>query len=129
TPAEILTRHRTAWTQHKCARIAAHAAHYAQIIRTALPGCVIGAYMCPWTPEEYDGALRHIFAQDYGLLAPAIAVFTPLIYRAKSGRPATWGRAFLEHTPAFVPADCPVQLILAALDGPHSLLEAAPAAR
>lgn len=129
TPAEILTRHRTAWTQHKCARIAAHAAHYAQIIRTALPGCVIGAYMCPWTPEEYDGALRHIFAQDYGLLAPAIDVFTPLIYGAKSGRPATWGRAFLEHTPAFVPADRTVQLILDALDGPDSLLETAAAAR
>jgi hypothetical protein len=129
SPAEILARHGAAWTQHKCARIAAYAEHYAQLIRTTLPDCVIGAYMCPWTPEEYDGALRRIFAQDYSLLAPAIDVFTPLIYAAKSDRPATWGRAFLEHMPAFVPADHKVQLILDALDGPDSLLETAAASR
>src|SRR5439155_995647 len=50
-PPEILARYSAAWTHHKCTRIAAFAAHYAQIIRTALPDCVIGAYMCPWTPE------------------------------------------------------------------------------
>ena len=35
------------------------------IIRDRLPQCVIGAYMCPWRPEEFDGALGRIFAQDY----------------------------------------------------------------
>jgi hypothetical protein len=129
TPAEILARHRAAWTRHTCTRIATYAASYAQIIRTALPDCIIGAYMCPWTPEEYDGALRRIFAQDYSMLAPAIDVFTPLIYGTKSGRPATWGRTFLEQTPAFVPADRRVQLILDARDGPDSLLETAAASR
>jgi hypothetical protein len=129
TPAEILSLHSGAWAQHKCAQIASFAAHYAQIIRAQLPGCMIGAYMCPWTPAEFDGALTRIFAQDYTLLAPAIDVFTPLIYGTKSGRPATWGRAFLEAAPAFVPRDRKLQLILDALDGPASLLETAAAAR
>jgi hypothetical protein len=129
TPAEILAVHSDAWAQHKCAQIASFAKHYAQIIRTQLPGCLIGAYMCPWMPQEFDGALTRIFAQDYALLAPAIDVFTPLIYGAKSGRPATWGRAFLEAAPAFVSRDRKVQLILDALDGPASLLETAAAAR
>jgi hypothetical protein len=129
TPAEILTRHAGAWAEHKCARIAGFAARYAQIIRAALPGCVVGAYMCPWTPAEFDSALTRIFAQDYARLAPAIDVFTPLIYGTKSGRPATWGRAFLEAAPGFVPPDRPVQLILDALDGPASLAETAAAAR
>jgi hypothetical protein len=129
TPAEILSKHIAAWTQHKCARIAAFAARYAQIIRAAVPSCVIGAYMCPWTPAEFDGALTRIFAQDYSLLEPAIDVFTPLMYGAKSGRPATWGRAFLEQAPAFVPPNRKVQLILDALDGPDSLIETAAAAR
>ena len=128
-PTEILARHGAAWTQHKCDRIAGYAAHYAQMIRSALPGCVIGAYMCPWMPGEYDGALRRIFAQDYALLAPSIDVFTPLIYGTKSGRPATWGRSFLERAPAFVPAASAVQLILDALDGPDSLLEVAASPR
>jgi hypothetical protein len=129
TPPEILAQHSAAWTQHKCMRVAAFAAHYAQIIRAALPSCVIGAYMCPWVPEEFDGALRGIFAQDYGMLAPAIDVFTPLIYALKSGRPATWGRAFLEQAPAFVPEGRKVQLILDAGDGPDSLIETAASAQ
>lgn len=120
-PREILARHAGAWTRHKCERIAAFAARYAALIRAHLPGCVVGAYMCPWTPDEFDGALGRIFAQDYALLAPAIDIFTPLIYARKSGRPADWGRRFLVEAPAFVPAGRPVQLILDALDFPASL--------
>jgi hypothetical protein len=124
-PSAILERHADAWAAHKCQRVAGYAAQYAQIIREALPGCVIGAYMCPWTPDEYEGALSRIFAQDYRLLAPSIDVFTPLIYAHKSGRPVEWGRAFLEAAPGFVPAGHPVQLILDALDYPESLLAVA----
>jgi hypothetical protein len=127
TSAEILARHAGAWERHKCARVAGFAAHYARIIREHLPECVIGAYMCPWTPAEFDGALTRIFAQDYSLLAPSIDVFTPLIYGTKSGRPTSWGREFLEAAPAFVPAGTRVQLILDALDGPDSLRETAAA--
>ena len=129
TPAEILARHADAWTRHKCARVAHFARRYAEIIRAKLPGCVIGAYMCPWTPKEFDGALTRIFAQDYALLAPAIDIFTPLIYGKKSGRPVTWGRSFLQHAPTFVPQNRKLQLILDALDGPASITETAAAVR
>jgi hypothetical protein len=129
SPAEILASHQAAWTRHKCARVAAFALRYAEIIREALPGCVVGAYMCPWAPDERGGALGRIFAQDYALMAPAIDVFTPLIYGVKSGRPPTWGREFLERAPAFTPAGRRVQLILDALDGPESLDETAAATR
>lgn len=120
-PREILRRHGEAWTRHKCERIAQFGRRYAKIIRSALPGCIIGAYMCPWTPQEFDGALTRIFAQDYQLLAPAIDVFTPLIYAQKSGRAPEWGRQWLEASPTFVPSECKVQLILDALDFPESL--------
>jgi hypothetical protein len=130
TPAEILARHAGAWTRHKCARVEHFARRYAEIIHAELPGCVIGAYMCPWTPEEFDGALTRIFAQDYALLAAAIDIFTPLIYGTKSGRPITWGRSFLEHAAqAFVPHDRKLQLIVDTLDGPDSLTETAAAVR
>ena len=121
TPAQILASAPDAWTQHKCARIAQFAAHYAELIRTHLPNCVIGAYMCPWTPTEFDGALTRIFAQDYALLAPSIDVFTPLIYATKSGRDAQWGRDFLEQASTFVPKSRKVQLILDVLEFPASL--------
>ena len=128
-PAAILDRHQAEWTRFKCERIARFAARYAGIVRAYLPDCVVGAYMCPWRPDEYDGALTRIFGQDYGLLASAIDVFTPLIYCQKSGRPSDWGRAFLEAAPGFVPPGHPVQLILDALDYPDSLLAAAEASR
>lgn len=129
TPAEILTSHADAWTRHKCGQVAHFAGRYAEIIRAELPNCVVGAYMCPWMPEEFGGALTRIFAQDYALLADAIDIFTPLIYGTKSGRPITWGRRFLEYTPAFVPQHRKLQLILDAQDGPGSLSETAAAAR
>jgi hypothetical protein len=125
SPGEILGHYAKEWTRHNCERIAGYAAHYAEIIRAQLPNCVIGAYMCPWTPGEYDGALSRIFAQDYGLLAPSIDVFTPLIYVEKSGRSPDWGRQFLEAAPTFVPLNRKVQLILDAKDFPHSLLATA----
>jgi hypothetical protein len=129
TPEEILRTAGDAWVRHKCERVARLAGRYAGIIRAHLPDCIIGAYMCPWTPSEFEGALRHIFAQDYALLAPAIDVFTPLIYVTKSGRMPTWGREFLEQAPAFVPPDRKVQLILDALDFPDSLVATAESPR
>ena len=122
TPTAILARYPDQWTQHKCERIAAFAAYYANIIKSQLPDCIVGAYMCPWQPDEFDGALTRIFAQDYALMAPAIDVFTPLIYVKKSGRSAGWGREFLTSSQAFIPGDRKVQLILDALDFPKSLL-------
>ena len=128
TSHAILSKHAAAWARHKCERVARYAAHYAGLVRSLRPGCVTGAYMCPWTPEEFDGALTRIFAQDYALLAPAIDIFTPLIYCTKSGRPHRWGRDFLEASPGFVPAGKPVQLILDVLEFPGSLLDTAQSA-
>lgn len=129
TPEQILQVYAGQWARHKCERVARFARHYAGLIRSHLPQCIIGAYMCPWTPAEFDGALTRIFAQDYTLMAPAIDVFTPLIYVEKSGRSAQWGREFLEAAPGFIPSDRKVQLILDALDFPDSLLAAAASAQ
>jgi hypothetical protein len=125
SPQVILSQHGEAWTAHKCARIAASAARYASLIREHLPDCIVGAYMCPWTPSEYGGALRRIFAQDYAALSPSIDLFTPLVYAQKSGRPAHWARTLLERTPEFVPTGRKVQLILDVLDFPASLVATA----
>ena len=124
-PEQILSTAEEEWVQHKCERVAGFARHYAGLIRAVLPNCIVGAYMCPWEPGEFAGALKRIFGQDYGLLAEAIDVFTPLIYCSKSGRTPAWGREFLTHAPGFIPPHRKVQLILDVLDFPDSLLETA----
>ena len=129
TPDRILNAYAEQWTRNKCERVAHFAAHYSELIRSHLPGCIIGAYMCPWTPDEFDGALTRIFAQDYGLLASAIDVFTPLIYVEKSGHSPEWGRDLLERGSEFVPEDRLVQLILDVMDFPDSLLATAESLR
>src|SRR3712207_8334864 len=55
------------------------------------PRSTLFPYTTLFRSDEFDGALTRIFAQDYALLAPAIDVFTPLIYAAKSGRGPDWG--------------------------------------
>jgi hypothetical protein len=125
TPEQIMSTAREQWVQHKCQRVAGFAQRYAGLIHASLPNCIVGAYMCPWEPDEFAGALTRIFGQDYGLLAEAIDIFTPLIYCAKSGRTPAWGREFLANAPAFVPPNRKVQLILDVLDFPDSLLETA----
>jgi hypothetical protein len=120
-PTQILATAQAEWTRHKCERIARFGRHYADLIRSQLPGCVVGAYMCPWRPEEFDGALTRIFAQDYDLLAPVIDIFTPLIYSTKSGRDAAWGREFLAQAGEFVPAERKVHLIFDVLEFPANV--------
>jgi hypothetical protein len=128
TPTAILGSYQEEWTSYKCERIAGFTAHYARVIKAHLPDCVVGAYMCPWQPDEFDGALTRIFAQDYERMAPAIDIFTPLIYCKKSGRGNEWGQDFLQASAGFIPAECKVQLILDALDFPDSLIATAQSA-
>jgi hypothetical protein len=124
-PEEILRDYAEAWHRHKCERIAGFARRYREMVKSALPDAVVGAYMCPWEPDEHDRALTRIFAQDYARLSESIDVFTPLIYAKKSGRPPQWGRSFLAHKDTFVPGGSKVQLILDVLDYPDSLTETA----
>jgi hypothetical protein len=128
TPAVILEKYPEQWIRHKCERIARFTSIYSNIIKSYLPDCIVGAYMCPWMPDEFNSALTRIFAQDYTLMAPAIDVFTPLIYVKKSGRSPRWGQKFLTQSRKFIPGDRKVQLILDALDFPDSLLATAESA-
>jgi hypothetical protein len=124
-PEIILGSYAAEWKSYKCGKIARFALHYSTLVKDVLPDCIVGAYMCPWTPGQFDGALTRIFAQDYKLLADAIDVFTPLIYCKKSGRGPEWGREWLDLSPEFVPTDRKVQLILDAADYPDNLIETA----
>jgi len=121
TPLQIIAEHGDSWHHYKRHKIAGYARHYASLVHEIHPGCIIGIYMCPWQPSEFDGALGRIFGQDYHLLADSVDVFTPLIYVYKSGREPSWGKAYLEASDRFVPPGKKVQLILDYLDFPGSL--------
>jgi len=123
SPAEIISSYQRQWTDHKCKRIADLGQRFANTIKTVNSDCIVGVYMCPWQPHEFEGALRRIFAQDYKLFSEFTDVFTPLIYAGKSGRHPSWGKEFLKASNQFVPNYLPVQPILDMLDFPESLEE------
>ena len=124
-PAVIMQKHAALWRRHKCEKIAKFAARYAELIHSSQPDSIVGAYLCPWQPHEFDSGISRIFGQDVNLMADAIDVFTPLIYTAKSGRAYGWGREYLESSGGWMPAGKKVQLILDAQDFPQSLEAAA----
>ena len=127
-PAVIIQKYAALWRRHKCEKIAQFAAKYAGLIRARQPECIIGVYLCPWLPHEYDDGISRIFGQDVDLMGDSIDVFTPLIYTAKSGRDYDWGKKYLEKSGDWMPARNKIQLILDAQDFPQSL-EAAAASR
>lgn len=86
----ILSNQPDAWTEWKCDLITAFAAEARAIIQEERPGTLIGVYSCPWTDQEYGGALRTIVAQDLDRLHSVVDVFSPMVYQVKCGRPPEW---------------------------------------
>jgi len=120
-PDGILRDHTEAWHAHKCDRIDSYARRFAGIIRDARPGTLVGLYACPWYPEEFDGALTRIFAQDLRRLAGTFDVITPLMYAKKCGRPPEWSAEYVERSRSFIPAEASVEPIVDAIDFPANV--------
>lgn len=86
----ILSRVPDDWTEWKCAVIAGFAREARQILDEERPGAKLGIYACPWTDDEYGGALRTIVAEDIDRLHAVVDVFSPMVYQVKCGRPVAW---------------------------------------
>lgn len=125
SPLEIRNKYYKEWIRYKSDTITDYAENYNAIIKKYAPDCIVGIYMCPWKPDEFSGALENIFGQNYRKLAPYTDFFTPLLYARKSGKPAEWGRRFLENSKQFIPDQSRAQLIIDFLDYPDSLQEIA----
>ena len=126
-PKTILSRHGAEWHAHKIDRIEAFGRRFAEIIRAARPGAIVGLYACPWYPEEFDGAITRIFGQDLSSLAGIFDVITPLLYAEKCGRPADWSAEYLARSGEFIPSAAVVAPILDMLDFPDCLTAVADA--
>jgi hypothetical protein len=88
--ASILADHAKSWTAWKCDTITAFAAEARQIVDEVRPGTKLGIYSCPWTDDEYGGAIRSILGEDWDTLHSVVDVFSPMVYQAKCGRPVSW---------------------------------------
>jgi hypothetical protein len=88
--AWILEAALPAWTGWKCDVVAGFAAEARAIIAEERPDARLGIFSCPWTDDEYGGALRTIVAEDLDRLHAIVDVFSPMVYQAKCGRSPGW---------------------------------------
>ncbi len=66
------------------------------------PDVWLGLFGVPWTEADFDGAVRKILGQDFGVLAAHIDIFSPMAYHKLCDRPPEWipeiTKAFRQQT-------------------------------
>ena len=78
------------WTDWKCDVILDFATQVRRVLDEVRPDARLGLFSCPWTDDEYGGALRTIVAEDLDRLHAVVDVFSPMVYQVKCGRPVEW---------------------------------------
>ena len=81
----LLGPHRDAWTQFRCDVFTDWVREYREIVNAVRPKALLGTFHCPWSPEDFDGAIRHKLAIDLPAQAKFIDVFSIMPYHARFG--------------------------------------------
>lgn len=81
----LLDTHRDAWTQFRCDVFTDWVREYREIVDAVRPQALLGTFHCPWSPEDFDGAIRHKLAIDLPAQAKYIDVFSIMPYHARFG--------------------------------------------
>lgn len=81
----LLGVHRNAWTQFRCDVFTDWVREYRENLNAARPRALLGTFHCPWSPEDYDGAIRHKLAIDLPAQAKYVDVFSIMPYHARFG--------------------------------------------
>ena len=80
------------WTAWKKEQIVSFAREARQVIEQAAGDrkILLGAFLVPQRKSDHAGAVSFRLAQDAGLLAPYIDVFSPMVYHRMVGRDPAW---------------------------------------
>lgn len=81
----LLGSHRDAWTQFRCDVFTDWVREYREIVDAVRPEALLGTFHCPWSPEDFEGAIRHKLAIDLPAQAKFIDVFSNMPYHARFG--------------------------------------------
>lgn len=81
----LLGPHRDAWTQFRCDVFTDWVREYRAIVDAVRPQALLGTFHCPWSSEEFDGAIRHKLAIDLPAQAKFIDIFSIMPYHARFG--------------------------------------------
>ena len=83
----IIEDHGTEWINWRNGVYTDWVREIREILDEERPSALLGYYHCPWTDEEFDGALLEKLAIDLKSQSQYIDVFSPLLYHAYVGKP------------------------------------------
>jgi hypothetical protein len=92
----ILTRHEGRWRDWRVSQLLSWAREIGAVVRARRPGALAGVYHCPWTEQEYGGALRRVLGLDLARLADHVDVLSPMVYHGRMHRSPGWVREYVE---------------------------------
>lgn len=81
----LLGAHRGAWTQFRCDVFTDWVREYRAILNSVRPRALLGTFHCPWSPDDFDGAIRHKLAIDLPAQAAFVDVFSIMPYHTRFG--------------------------------------------
>lgn len=81
----LLGQQRDAWTQFRCDVFTDWVRDYREIVDAVRPKALLGTFHCPWSPQDFDGAIRHKLSIDLPAQAKFIDVFSIMPYHARFG--------------------------------------------
>jgi hypothetical protein len=117
----ILSNHDAAWRNWRASVLVEWARMMRGVLRAKRPDALLGVYHCPWTDAEFGGALRRTLGIDFGLLAPEIDVFSPMVYHGRMGRKPAWVREYIEWISKSLPDSVRIWPIVQAHSSPVAI--------
>lgn len=81
----LLGKHRDAWTNFRCGVFTDWVREYREVLNEVRPKALLGTFHCPWSRDEYDGAIRHKLAIDLAAQCPYLDVLSIMPYHARFG--------------------------------------------
>jgi hypothetical protein len=81
----LLGTHRDAWTDFRCAVFTDWVREYRAILEEVRPAALLGTFHCPWSPEDYSGAIREKLAIDLESQSQYLDVLSIMPYHARFG--------------------------------------------
>jgi hypothetical protein len=73
------------WVRWRCAVYTDWVREFRSIRDEVRPGALLGTFHCPWSDDDYEGALRTKLAIDLKAQAPFLDVLSPMPYHARFG--------------------------------------------
>ena len=73
------------------------AKEFRSTVKEIRPEALAGAFHCAWKDENLSGVRRRCLGLDYQALSPFVAVFSPMVYHGRSGKPPEYVRDFVEY--------------------------------